>query len=615
MASQISRVFVWILLALVLVGMIGFGSFNFGGTANSIGKVGDTDISADTYYAELNSELRAFENVTGARATIAMAQQLGLTDNVLDKVIAATAYKNETANLGISVGDDQLSKRIREIPAFSNAAGVFERETYDFVLEQSGLTASAFEEGLRDDVASTILQAAVGGGAAVQPIYTNTLYSWARELRSFTWAKMGETDLNTPLPAPSEDDLTAFYEAHPGDFTAPEAKDITYVWMTPEALVTDITLDDETVRAAYDSRLSEYQTPELRMGERLVFGSVEDAQEAADRLASGALDFEALVTERGLSLEDVDMGDPVAEADVSGPVGALMFGAEVGQTVGPVETSLGPALIRVNAVIDAAKTTFDEAKAELSAELAADTARRRVADLAIELDEMLAGGATLEELADTFPALELGQINWSGDMSDGIAAYEEFRSRAAQVTDEDYPEIEVLEDDSLLALRVNGTIAAHLQPLDEVRDAAIAGWSAQKLTEVLRAQADEMIEQFAAGESPSSLGLTEIVETGQPREAFIAGTPSDFVAQVFKLNADVWAVIEDADGVVLVRVDEIAPADPASEEALDIKAAFEARMSQAIGNDIQTAFSDALQEKAGLEINREMINAIHTNFP
>ncbi|MGH1367329.1 MAG: peptidyl-prolyl cis-trans isomerase [Maritimibacter sp.] len=615
MSSKISRGFVWILLGLVLIGMIGFGSFNFGGTSNSIGSVGDTDISADTYYRELNADIRAFESTTGATVTIALAQQIGLTENALNKVISSAAMENETARLGISVGDLQLTERIRQIPGFAGPSGTFDRETYDFILEQSGLNASEFEEGLRDEVARTVLQTAVSTGVTIQPIYTNELYTWAREARSFTWAALTEVNLEGELPAPTPEELAQYYEANPTKFTAPETKDITYVWLSPEAMVPTIELEEATIRAAYDARINEFQTPELRMAERLVFPSTEDAAAAAARLAANELSFEELVAERGLTLADVDMGDPVAQVDVAAAMGEAMFGAQVGNVVGPVDSGLGPALVRVNAVIDASQTSYEEAKADLRDELAADAARRLVADLAIELDEMLAGGATLEEVAETFPSVTLEQIDWFFGLSDGIAAYDEFRTRASETTADDFPEIEVLEDESLLALRVNGITPSRLQPLDEVREAVVAGWAEVKTNALLNAQADAMIEKFSKGESPASLGLTEIVETDLPREAFIAGTPSDFVATVFALNANEWTVIPADDGAVLVRVDAINAPDATSAEALEIKATFEARMGEAIGADILAAFSKAIEDQAGIDINRPMIDAVHTNFP
>lgn len=615
MKSQISRFFVWIIMALVLVGMIGFGSFNFGGGPSVLGRVGDTEITADDYYLQLTTQLNRFQETTGARLTIAEAEAFGLTQNVLDQVITDAALSDETAKLGLSVGDARLSDQIREITGFTDATGQFDVETYKLALDQSGLSAAQFEEGLRDDVARTILATAVSEGMVIQPVYTNTLYAWARETRSFTWAKLGELELEGEVPAPSEAELTAYYEAHPADFTAPDMKTITYAWLTPEAMLPTLTIEEADLRAAYDARLEEFQTPEQRMAERLVFGSTEEAEAAKARLDEGELTFDALVTERGLTLADVDLGDPVAQSDLTAAAGDAVFGAEVGDIVGPVDSQFGPALFRLNAVIDASEVSFEEAREELKGEFAADTARRAVADLATALDETLAGGATLEELKADYPMITVETFDWAEGDSDGLAAYDDFREAARAAEVGDYPAIEMLEDESLFALRVDALVPSRLMALDEVREAATEGWRAEKLVELLTAQAEAQIPALEAGDTLATLGLTEVRESEQPRGAFIAGAPEGFIDAVFKAEANVWTVTPAPDGAVLWKVDEIHAADPSSEDAAVVKAQFEERMNAAMGADLLDAFAKSIETEAGVEINNAMINAIHADMP
>ena len=65
--GQTSRVLVWILLGLLIVGLAGFGATNFGGSVRSVGKVGDTDI-------DLNGPV-ATANVTAAAPSGVVATQ------------------------------------------------------------------------------------------------------------------------------------------------------------------------------------------------------------------------------------------------------------------------------------------------------------------------------------------------------------------------------------------------------------------------------------------------------------------------------------------------------------------------------------------------------------
>ena len=60
----------------------------------------------------------------------------------------------------------------------------------------------------------------------------------------------------------------------------------------------------------------------------------------------------------------MDLGD-VRKIDL-GRAGDAVFAAAAGDIVGPLDSAVGPALFRVNAVLAAQETTFEEALPELA---------------------------------------------------------------------------------------------------------------------------------------------------------------------------------------------------------------------------------------------------------
>ncbi len=614
MASKTSRTFVWIILALVMIGLVGFGSQNFGGTVRSIGTIGDTEIEANRYFQELNSTLNAFRAQTGQQLPIAQAEAFGLTAQALQRVIDSTTLDNEAARVGLSVGDDSLRRQVMRMQEFQAADGKFNSETYEFVLQQSNLTPSEFEENLRADMTRAVLQTAITRAATTAPVFADTLYAFAREKRDFTWAKLDLAALEAPVPAPTQEDLQAYYDANSADYTLPEIKKVTVAWLRPEALLDTVTVDEADIRALYDARADQFNQPERRLVERLVFASEEEAQAAMDAILSGEKDFPTLVAARGLTLSDVDLGD-VSKAAL-GDAGDAIFALTEPGIVGPVPSLLGPAIFRMNAILAAQSTPYEDVRDELRAEFAGDNARRAVADRITDLDDELAGGATLEDLARDTDGLELTSFDWQAGMADGIAAYDEFQSAIAETGEGDFPEITTLDDGGLFALRVDQVDPPRLQDLDEVKDAVAAAWTHDKSLDLLAEQARALLPKLQeGGESLSSLGLTEIAETGQTRDAVIDGTPPELLVDVFSMQEDDWTVLEGDDGVVLVHLDRIFPADQTNDEAIAAKAAFIEQINQEIGLDYQTAFTRALQADAGITLNQAVITAIHRQFP
>ena len=159
-----ASILVWVMMAMLVVGLGGFSITNFGGGVSSIGRVGDREITTQDYATALRSEINAFSAQVGQQLTGAQALQLGVDRKARENLISATALDNEAARLGVSVGDARVAREITGIKAFQGTGGKFDRDTYRFALERNNLTQAAFEADMRDDLARTLLTSAVAGG-------------------------------------------------------------------------------------------------------------------------------------------------------------------------------------------------------------------------------------------------------------------------------------------------------------------------------------------------------------------------------------------------------------------------------------------------------------------
>lgn len=607
-----SKVLVWILLIMLIVGLAGFGATNFGGRLDSIGSVGETEISVDDYARELQQELRAFSAQTGRPISIAEAQALGLDRAVLARVVGRAALDEAARLAGLSVGDEIVRREILRTPAFQGLAGGFDRETYKFVLERNGLSVTEFEEDIRADTARSILEAAVIRGVRMPDVFTDTLFDYARQTRDISWARMGPGALSAPLPEPTESELAAFHEANPELFTEPETRRIVYAWLTPDMMLDDVAPSEEELRAVYQERIDEYRLPERRLVERLVFESTDAAEDAAARLASGEIDFEGLVAERGLTPDDIDLGE-VARADL-GPAAETVFALTEPGVTGVAQTDLGPAIFRVNAVLNARETSFEQARDELVAELSADRAARAVAERIDEVDDLLAGGATLEEVAAETP-LELGRIDYRAGTDEGIAAYPAFREAAEAAAEGDFPEVIELDDGGIFALRLEEVVPPRVQPLDEVREAVRAAWTE---AETGRRLADEarslaaLIGDGGTGEDAPQIGLEPV--TGLARDGTVEGAPPALVDRAFEMQPGEVAVIEEPGAAILLRLDAIHSADASTAEARALKENFARQASDQLAQDVLTAFTVAQQFRSGIQLDQAAIAAVNAQL-
>jgi len=607
-----SKTAVWIILGLLIVGLAGFGATNFGGSVGSIGKVGDTEIGVDRYVRELNQEMRALSAETGSQVTLSQLRQFGLDRAVLERLVSIVALEDHAARVGLSIGDIRVRDQVLSIAAFQGVDGGFDREAYRFALQQAGLSEAEFEESLRAEVARTLLQGAIGTGMAAPAVLTDTIVDYIGERRSAAWVRLTADDLDAPIPDPSEADLRARYDANPDAYMLPETRRIAYAWLTPEMIVDTVQIDEDALRALYEARRDEFNRPERRLVERLVFGTLDAAQAARNRLDAGETSFDALVAERGLDLADIDLGD-VTEAGL-GPAGPAVFAAEGPGVVGPVETSLGPALIRINAILAAQSTSYDEARPELLDAYALDRARRVIADKIEAVDDLLAGGATVEELGRE-TEMRAGTLDWAQGDSDGIAAYDAFRQAAAAAQIGDFPEVLELDDGGIFALRLDEVIAPRPEPFDQARAQVRADWIAAETLAALGRQASALAGRVATGADLAEQGLPLESETALTRESFLPGAPENFVPEIFEMEPGDIRVIEGAAQAFVVRLDGVQPPDLDDPDLAARRETLIRATRQGLGQDALQAFVAAIETEAGITLDQAAINAVHAQFP
>lgn len=608
--KNLSKTFVWILMGLLMLGLAGFGATSLTGTVRTVAQVGNEDISIEDYVRELQREIRAVESQTGQPLQMSQARDFGLDQLALSRLTALAALDNEVGLLGISIGDENLQEEIVSIPAFQGPDGSFDREAYRFQLEQVGMTDTEFETDLRKESARTIVQDAVVSGVEMPSILTEVLTDFVGARRSFTVATVSPEVLAEPVATPTDEQIQAYYDENQDQFSLPRTKKLTYTILSPNMLLDSVEVDEDSVLRLFEQRADEFQQPERRLVERLSFSDDAAAQDAMAQIEVGGTSFEQLVRDRELELSDVDLGD--VTRDDLGDAAEAIFAAELDTVVGPLPSVFGPALFRINGSLAENNTPFEDAAPALREELAADRARRQIEAQSEDINDLLAGGATLEELAAE-TGMELGQIDWTRASQDGVAAYDGFRSAAEAVQDGDFPEIAFLEDGSIFALRLNETLPRRPEPLESARDRVAAAWTQVQTDKALEDHANAVLEQLQENGDFTTTGLPHRVENALTRTAFLEDVPAGFMPEVFDMELGSYRVVPGAGVALIVRLDELLP--PAeTDERRQVQQALAAQLNQALAQNIFDAYVRDAQARARPVVDQQALNAVQASY-
>lgn len=608
-ARKGNRAFLWIVVGVLGVSLLGFGTGGFTGRVDSVGAVAGREVPAQSYANALSAQIRDFEEQFEQPLSFEEAQTLGIDRAVLARLVTEATLDAEAARLGLSAGDARVRDAVLAVQAFQGLDGAFDRETYAEQLRRMGQDEAAFEAGLRDRAARTLLQTAVLGGLPAPDAAAGALSAFWGERRVVTWARVAAADVAVPDPTP--EDLRAEHEANPDAYTAPERRAITAAWLDVDTVAEAQEIDEATLRDDYEARLADFVQEERRLVERLVYPSEEAAAEARARLDAGEATFEALVEERGLTLAAIDLGD-VARADL-GAAAEAAFGAEAGDVVGPVATNLGPALLRINAVLAAQETTFDEARDELRAERAADLARRAISDAVPGIEDLVAGGATVEDLAER-AGMEIVTLDGAAGDMEGLAAYDAFREAAQAATEGAPPRLVELDDGGVFALRVDAITPPALRPFEEVEAEVEAAWRARAGAEAALARAEASAAAIAGGATFEAEGLAPVTEPPLTRRDPVEGAPPGLAERAFAVAPGEAVALPAEGGAVVLRLDAVEP--PAADDPATVaeRAAQAAELSRGVADDVFAAFAGRLQADAEVRLDDAAIAAVHAQL-
>ncbi|NBR34519.1 MAG: peptidylprolyl isomerase, partial [Rhodobacteraceae bacterium] len=411
-------------------------------------------------------------------------------------------------------------------------------------------------------------------------------------------------DLTQTIADPDLAALETYYKDNIATYTLPERKQITYAILTPDMVLDQVDLPDDALRAAYDARRDEFNQPERRLVERLVFLDADQARATLAEIDAGTTDFETVVADRGLALADIDIGD-VTMSEL-GEASAGVFAANLDQVVGPFDTDLGPALFRVNGILVADVVTFDEARDQLFDELATESARRMIDAKSTEIDDAMAAGATLEDLEKEF-GMRVDVLMYHDGTDAEVAGYPNFRAVASAVQDGDFPTVEPLNDGGIFSVRLDGIEPPAPMPLDEVMDQVSADWRTAQTRAALEAFANDAIASGAVAGSSTSLRDLKRTDVG-------AVATAEILAAAFKQSVGDKTVLMQNDNAVIVQLDAINKGDRDSDDTKALRANIEKQFGASLADDLFNVFATQIQQSAGISLNQQAINAVHANF-
>jgi len=119
--------------------------------SNTIGKVGDIELSKDKFQMEYSQLFQQYNQMMQGKFDEKQAKQMGLQNQVIRNMAAEAKLLNLAKEFGVIVTEEETAKELASYPAFQTD-GKFDRKIYDTYLQNRGLKHEIFEDSLMNQL-------------------------------------------------------------------------------------------------------------------------------------------------------------------------------------------------------------------------------------------------------------------------------------------------------------------------------------------------------------------------------------------------------------------------------------------------------------------------------
>ena len=617
--SWVAKAFFMLLVAMFVLWGVGDVIRNIGFEDTSVATVAGQRIELPEAQQAYQRQLQQFTRALGGKTEPTPAMRKAIAAQAVDQLITQAALNAAVAGMGIAVPNDALRQAVYAMPAFHNAQGQFDHSVLLSVLSNNNLSEQAFLDLVRSELGQQQLMDAARAGAVSPDVLNKLVFEIQHETR-IADAVTIPLSAAAPPPAPTDAQLTRWYENHKDKYSTPEYRHIRAVVLSPETVGKEIQVSDDELKAAYEQRKAAYNQPEKRSVQVLLAKDAASAKTLAEKWSSGA-DWAEMQKE---SASPVELTDSTKDQIPSPELAAAVFGAPEGQVSQPVQDALGWHVFKVTKITPGTTKTFEQARDELRKQVIDDKAADLIYDRSSKLDDLLAGGTALDALpGDMGLGAVMGTLDAEGATKEGKPApipgspelVQALVKTAFSMKKGDPPTLieaphGANDVPAYYAVAVDDIIPPAPKPYDEVAAEVRADWTQDAIRHEQEVLAANILAAVKGGQHLAQAAVGMQVHRLPPvtRGVDNAEVPMQLVDPLFGLKVGEPTMVETADGFVVAELVQIQQPDP-NADPIGYGRTRDA-LTQSIGNDVQAVLTAALRARANPKVNIAQLDSL-----
>ncbi|MBA8822049.1 peptidylprolyl isomerase [Ochrobactrum sp. P6BS-III] len=612
----------WISKLLLGVLVLSFGVwgiadvFRGGMTGNAALTAGGSEVSATDYRFAYEQQVMRLSQQFRQRLTREQAKSIGVENQVLAQLAAGVVLDEGARNMQLGLSKDGIARLTAEDPAFQDASGNFNRAQFDAVLRQSGIRAQDYLENRAKVARRQQMVEAATDGIKMPDAMLKALALYQGESRSVDYITI-TVEKSDAIPAPSDDALKAYFDAHKDEYKAPEYRKVTYVKLEPADIADPAAVTQEEINEYYEKNKARYGTIEQRTIEQISFADEAAANAAQEKIAAGT-SFLDIGKEQGKTEDDLKLGTFEKSAIPDQTIADAAFALAENGVSPVVKGGFGPVILRVTKIDPAHVKPLSEVEAEIRTTLANNIAASSISGIHDSYEQQRSDGASMADVAKglSLKTVTIDAVDTEGNDPSGkpveLPNGQALLAAAFQAEQGFDNDALTMGNVGYLWYQIDGVTPARDRTLDEVKDKVVAAWKGEEAVKRLNQRLEDLKKRLDGGATldaiASELGLEKQTKRGVTRSTNDADIGSAAAAQIFRgpngFTGTAAAPSDDAQ--ILFKVTEVT--EPASAGPDTISEQQRNYLSTALSDDVLEQMVGELQKQYPVKINQTVIN-------
>jgi peptidyl-prolyl cis-trans isomerase D len=510
--EKVQGVFASIILVLicVLFGLWGIQNYLGGGKEAPVVTVGDRDF----FQNDVNQAYQQYaQNLAGMKF-----DEETLRKQALEKLVRDEVLLQYVQDENLLVSDETAKEFIKTLEYFQKD-GKFDKGQYQALLGSQGMSSDEFVNRIKKALLMEQFQRALVDSSFVTPAEVAGFFKIQNQKRDLEYLTV---PLATISQAPSDDEISAYYQQHQDAYQTDEQVSIEYVELALDKLATEIKPSEEQLKAYYEEQKEQFSTKERRRISHILFAFTKDTS-ADDQALQRALKAKQELKSKDFAALAAEVSDDKLTAKKGGDLGLFNVGVmekafeeaagnlKLGEVSEPVKSAFGYHLIKVTELAPGEVKPYDAVKAELAKAYQKSQAESTFNALGEKLTEVSYENPNSLDAAAKVLNVEVSKTAmFTRSHGDGIAAEEKVRLAAfsEDVLKGNNSEPVEIGSDKLVVLRMQSHLPATTKELKDVKSRVIAALQHDKAQQQAIAMADQLKAELAAGKTMAQVSET-----------------------------------------------------------------------------------------------------------